>query len=482
MTLQSSVPAQSSLPVLVIDLDGSLLRSDLLMESFLALLAEHPLRALGALGTLWRGRAAFKRRVARQSPVDVALLPYSAVVLKEIAIAREQGRAVWLASASDEILLQRVADHLGLFDGVMGSDGARNLRGKAKADALVAQFGWRGFDYLGNSQTDVPVWEQAANVLVAHPLPKFLRQVKGKFPGARAVGHPGKPADRLAALRPHQWLKNLLVFVPILAAHRLDEAAVSAAGLAFLGIGLVASALYLVNDMLDLGRDRAHPTKRLRPLASGKLPIQEALVLIPILLVGAILACGTLPHAVLGVLGLYAAISLLYSLLLKRLIMLDIVTLACLYGVRLVLGSVAAGVHLSGWLGMFSLFLFGCLALAKRMTELAHARTRGASAGTLAGRGYQSGDEPLLAAMAAAAGMVAVLVFALYAASPDVRMLYHAPGHLWLVCPVMFYWIGRILMLAHRGTLPADPVIFAVTDAVSLTSILVAAGIVASAV
>jgi 4-hydroxybenzoate polyprenyltransferase len=191
---------------------------------------------------------------------------------------------------------------------------------------------------------------------------------------------------------------------------------------------------------------------------------------------------------VLGVLGIYAATSLLYSLLLKRLIMLDIVTLACLYGVRLVLGSVATGVHLSGWLGMFSLFLFGCLALSKRMTELAHARAQAAlkegtpAGSTLAGRGYQSGDEPLLAAMAAGAGMVAVLVFALYAASPDVRMLYHAPSHLWLVCPVMFYWIGRVLMLAHRGALPADPVIFAVTDAVSLLSIVVAAGIVASAV
>ena len=463
---------------LVIDLDGSLLRSDMLYESLFALLAQHPLRALWSLLWLVRGKAALKRRLAELAPVDVSLLPYSNAVIEEIRSARAAGRPVWLVSASDSLWLRRIADHLGLFDGVIGSDGARNLRGSAKADALVAEFGWRGFDYLGDDQADLPVWDKARQVLVAHPLPKFLRQIKGKYPSARGVGSPGKPQDRLRALRLHQWLKNLLVFLPMLAAHRFTLQALSAAAQAFLAIGLAASALYLINDMLDLGRDRAHPTKRLRPLAAGTLTMQEAMMLIPILVVGTILATSTLPHVVLAVIGLYAGLSLAYSLLLKRLMMLDIVALAALYGVRLVLGAAAGGVHLSAWLGAFSLFFFSCLALAKRMTELSHKRGPGA----LPGRDYQSGDEPLLAALAAAAGMVSVLVFALYVNNPDVRMLYRAPGHLWLVCPVMVYWLGRVLLLAHRGKINADPVIFAATDWISLLCVALAGGILASAV
>jgi len=465
-------------PPLVIDLDGSLLRSDTLLESFFALLAERPLAALAALGWLVKGRAAFKRQIATLAPVDPASLPYSEAVLAEIAAAREAGQEVWLVSASDAFLVRAVAEHLGTFDGVMGSDGTTNLRGETKAQALVERFGVRGFDYLGNDFTDLAVWEQARRVLIAHPGAAFQRLVERRFAGAQAVGAPGRLKDRLIALRPHQWLKNLLVFVPVLAAHRLQAAPLLGALLGFLAMCLTASALYLVNDLIDLGRDRAHHTKRRRPLASGRVPLQEALIMVPVLLIGAMVASTALPRLSLAALAAYAAASLTYSLVLKRLLMLDVVMLACLYGSRLVLGSVAAGVTLTAWLAAFSLFLFFSLAVVKRMAELAQKR----ETGTIAGRAYQSGDEPLLGGLAAASGMTSILVFALYINSEAVRALYRYPSHLWFVCVVLLYWIGRTLMLAHRGKIHSDPLIFAATDKISVASILVAVLIVSSAV
>ena len=465
-------------PALAVDLDGTLLRSDLLVESFCAGLSEAPVRTIGAIGALWHGRAALKRRVAEACNIDPASLPYSDAVLAEIAAARLAGREVWLVSASDGSLVRAVAEHLGVFDGVMGSDGAINLRGQAKAEALVARFGARGFDYIGNESMDMPVWAQARAVLVAHPEARFLRQVKGRFPEARAIGEPPRPADRLAALRPHQWLKNLLVFVPLLAAHSFGWPAILRSVLGFVALSLTASSLYLVNDLVDLARDRGHHSKRRRPLASGRLPLQQALIMVPMLLVAALVVSAALPRICLLVLAAYAVASLGYSLALKRLLMIDVVTLACLYGSRLVLGSFAARVPLTAWLAAFSLFLFFSLAVVKRMAELAHAPGREA----IPGRAYQSGDEAILAALGAASGMVSVLVFALYIDSPAVRALYRYPSHLWFVCVVLLYWIGRILLLAHRGEIDADPVIFAATDMISVASIVVAGLIVVSAI
>ena len=467
-----------STPALVVDIDGTLLRSDLMLESFFALLSERPLQAIAPLGALGHGRAAFKRKLAQLAAIDAASLPYSAAVLMEIEAARAAGQPVWLVSAAAEDLVRAVAEHLGLFDGMMGSAGEVNLRGKAKAAALVAKFGDRGFDYIGNEPTDIAVWQHARRVLVAHPSNTFLARVSRQFPGARAIGEPPRARDVFMALRPHQWLKNLLVFVPVLAGHRFEAAPLLASLVGFLALSLTASALYLVNDLIDLAPDRGHPAKRFRPLASGRMSLIDAVIMVPLLLLGAIALCVSLPRFAALVLAAYAVVSFGYSLLLKRLMMLDVVVLACLYGSRLVLGSVAANVPLTAWLAAFSLFLFYALALVKRMTELAHKPGEGA----IAGRGYQSGDEPLLAALGAASGMVSVLVFALYVDNPSVRALYRYPTHLWFVCVVLLYWIGRILLLAHRGKINADPLIFAATDKISVASIIVAGLIVVSAV
>lgn len=462
---------------LVVDLDGSLLRSDLLLEGVFALLAERPAAMLAGAAYLPRGRAAFKRWVAGQASLDISILPYSDAVLAEIAAARAEGREVWLVSASDAHLVQAVADHLGCFDGVMGSDGRLNLKGENKARALVEKFGAGGFDYIGNETADWPIWSQARQVLVAHPGARFLRRVVRRFPQARATGIAGGWRDRVRALRPHQWLKNLLVFLPVLATHDFRERDWFSAFLAFVALSLVASSLYVVNDLIDLGRDRAHPTKRNRPFASGRVALAHGLLMVPLLLFATLAVSWLLPPLALVVLVGYAVASLSYSVWLKRVAMIDVVMLACLYGSRLVLGSVSGGGRLTGWLAAFSLFLFFSLALVKRMTELAHKRDKGG----LAGRGYEAGDEPLIAALAGASGMVSILVFALYVNSADVRVLYRAPSHLWFVCVVLLFWIGRIQLLAHRGKLDADPLIFAATDKVSLASIAVAALIVVSA-
>jgi phosphoserine phosphatase len=326
---------------LVVDLDGTLLRSDMLLESFFSLLGTYPLDALAAPFQLLKGKAAFKHWLAQRAGVDVTLLPYSAAVMEEIASARKDGCQVWLVSASDEIWLHRIAEHLECFDGVIGSDGVHNLNGKAKAEALVARFGVGGFDYLGDSYADVPVWEKARRVLVAHPIAKFMRQAKGKFPSARQVGTPPRAADRISVLRPWRWWKNLLVFAVPVIARRFDQATLMNAAQAFIAVTLVVAALYVFNDLVDLGRDRRDPARKDRALASGKVPPQEMGILIPILLAGALIACNGMPGGFFAVLGGIAGIGVLYTVVLRRDRPLAVAGVVINYGLRALAGAVA---------------------------------------------------------------------------------------------------------------------------------------------
>ena len=451
---------------LVLDLDGTLVCGDTLVEASLRLLAARPLTLLRALTT---NRAVLKRRIAGAISLDPASLRYNEAVVALARAARGEGRAVVLATAADSGVAEAVAGHLGLFDSVLASDGQTNLKAAAKSAALVARYGAGGFDYAGDAAADLPVWAKARRAIVVAPSAGLLAQARAVCGDVTAVGAAPGGRVRLAAraMRLHQWAKNLLVFVPVLAAHQAHGVPLLRAALGFVAFGLCASSVYLLNDLLDLPHDRLHPTKRRRPFASGALPLGWGPVLMAGLLAGTLLAAMALPPAFLAMLAVYYVSTLAYSFVLKRRAVWDVVALAGLYTLRIFAGAAATGTPISPWLLAFSLFLFFCLAIVKRLTELIlHVRAGGESA--LSGRGYRAEDLDMLRSMAASSGTMSVLVLALYINSFEVLPLYRHPSALWALCPILLFWVSRVLMLSNRGLMHDDPVVFALRDRVSL--------------
>lgn len=467
----SALTSNSTRPVvsgraLCVDLDGTLLNSDILYESVLALLARNPLYLF--LLPLWllRGKAALKRELASRVVLPAETLPYNHQVLELLRTTTQRPRV--LCTASDELLVQPIAEHLGFFEQVIASDGKRNLSGRNKADVLVEAFGQGNFDYAGNGSVDLHVWDKAGGAWVVNNGPALA-----KAAAQRTTVHahwPAPPRARawLKALRLHQWLKNLLVFVPLLTAHRfLDLESVLQSTIALVAFGSCASGVYVLNDLLDLTPDRQHPRKRKRPFAAGRLPLLQGLLAAPALTVAGLLLSLACNSEFTLVLLAYYVMTLAYSLRLKRIVMIDVVLLAALYTVRIIGGAVAIGIELSFWLLAFSMlmFMFLSLALLKRYTEL-HAMLSSGKTRTI-GRAYSVEDLPLLQSMGAAAGYIAVMVMALYINSPESVELYRNPKLLWLVCPVLLYWVSRVWIIAHRGEMHDDPIVFAATDRVS---------------
>jgi len=456
-------------PALCVDLDGTLLNSDILYESLLALLASNPLYIFLIPFWLLRGKAAVKRELASRVTLPAETLPYNPLVLELLRTTTQRPRV--LCTASDELLVAPIAAHLGLFEQVIASDGQRNLSGRNKAEVLVEAFGERGFDYMGNGKVDLAVWDHAAGAWVVNNSASLAAAA-----ARRTTVHahwPAPPRLRawLKALRLHQWLKNLLVFVPLLTAHLfLQPESVLQAVIAVVAFGLCASGVYVLNDLLDLTPDRQHKTKCRRPFAAGRLPLLHGLFAAPLLtLAGLALSLACNPGFTL-VLAIYYVMTLAYSLKLKRIVMIDVVLLAGLYTVRIIGGAIALQLELSFWLLAFSMFIFLSLALLKRYTELHAMLSAGKSKAS--GRGYDVEDLPLLQSLGASAGYIAVMVMALYINSPESVDLYRHPQVLWLICPVLLYWVSRVWVIAHRGEMHDDPIVFAATDRVSQMVVL----------
>lgn len=450
---------------LCVDLDGTLLKSDILYESVLALLARNPFYLFLLPLWLMRGKAALKHEIASRVDLEAATLPYDERIVALLNATPMRPRV--LCTATNGKYAVSIAEHLGVFDLVMASDESRNLSGRRKADMLVERFGERKFDYAGNDECDLKVWERARAAWVVNASESLaqrasrLSRLDRHLPAAR-----GGVRTWLKAIRLHQWLKNVLVFVPLIASHRfLETGAIVSSAAAFVAFGLCASGVYVLNDLLDLPSDRLHPRKRNRPFAAGTLPLLHGLAAAPLLTLAAFaLALSTSGLFALILFGYYA-MTLAYSLRLKRVVMVDVVLLAALYTIRIIGGAVAIGTGLSFWLLAFSMFLFLSLAMLKRYTELATLLNCGQGKAT--GRGYSVDDLPLIQSMGTASGYCAVLVFALYINSPESLELYRHPQILWLICPMLLYWISRVWVKAHRGVMDDDPVVFAVTDHVS---------------
>lgn len=453
---------------LVVDMDGTLIRSDSLLEGCVQLWRDRPLQIAKLPWWLSSGRAGFKRALADAVSFNADQLPYNEALIDTLR-AEQAHRPIVLCTAADHRFANAVAEHLDLFDDVIATRDGVNLKSDAKAAALVERYGKRGFDYAGNDVADIAVFEQARRAIVVNPTPALRRRVPTI---ANAEDGPSIRGNSLLsahwrALRPNQWAKNVLVFVPLLAAadktslpHALN------AVLALIVFSAVASSVYLLNDLVDLPTDRKHPRKRFRPFADGSLPIVNGLALIPALLIFGFSLAWYISPTFTGVMAVYAVLTLLYSFWLKRLALLDTLVLAGLYTLRILAGAAAIVVVPSVWLLSFSMFLFLSLALAKRHSELMEMQ-ESMSSEHIPGREYRAGDLMVLISQGSASGYSAVLVLALYINSDSVRTQYRHPEVIWLICPLVLYWINKLWLNSQRRQIHDEPIVWAMRNRVS---------------
>lgn len=461
-------PDLAALRPLCVDLDGTLVKSDTLVDSLVVLARTRPALIFGVLRGLLRGKAAVKAYVTQHTSLDVVHLPYNRKVLQFLQEQRRKGRDLYLATGANEALAERVAAHLGLFDDVLGSNAATNLTGNRKLATLQARFGADGFDYIGNDTPDLPLLAVAAEAMVANPTLRLRLKLRARHlePALVLEERNGTLHSILSAVRPHQWTKNLLIFLPLLLSHVLRAERLLEALLAFCCFSLAASSAYIVNDLLDIEADRRHPKKRLRPFASGDLSALTGLALVAAFLLLAFAGARLLPVAFSGWLLLYLFATMAYSWYLKRIALVDVVVLSGLYTLRLLAGGGATKTHISHWLAGFSIFLFFSLAIVKRFSELENLSASGAPPRN--GRGYLVADLNQLRSFGTASAFAAVMVFAIYISDSDVAALYRHPQLLWLIMPLMILWLCRVWLLASRGSLDEDPLVFALSDRMSL--------------
>lgn len=476
-----SVSTRPSTP-LVVDLDGTLIRSNLMIESLIALLKKSFRWAVYFPLWLFRGKAEFKMELARRAELDVSAIPFNEPFLEYLRNEKRRGRRLVLATGTCRKLATKVADQLGLFDEVIASTNGRNLTSYTKLGALEERYRETGFDYAGNARADYPIWRAARRAIVVNATPGVTRwarrnaRVAQEFPRESAgLG------TYLRALRVHQWAKNLLLFAPLVAALRFtDAAALIQLGIGFLAFSLCASSVYVLNDIVDVQDDRQHPSKRFRPFASGELSHEQGMALIPMLLSVAVVLALFLPLQFIAVLGVYYATTLAYTFKLKQVEVVDVVALALLYTTRVFAGGAAAGIHISFWLLAFSTFIFLSLAFAKRCAELTVMRDHGKD--RTRGRGYRVTDLPILFTMGIGAAYVATFVFGLYLNSPQVGANYEHPAFLWAFVPILLYWTTRVWLKTYRSEMHDDPVVFAARDPASVGMAGVGGGVLVLAI
>ncbi len=481
---------------LCVDLDGTLVKSDTLIDSTLALARQHPAQLLKLPAWLGEGKAALKRHITSSVELDVEHLPYNQQLLEFLREEHAGGRMIYLATAADYALAQRVADHLGLFAGVFASDGSTNLAGSNKLAAFRDRFG-DNFCYIGNARPDLPLLCACLQPMVANP----TRGLSSSLRSANVTLHrtftetTATHKAWLKAIRLHQWAKNVLLFLPLLLAHSRSLGLLAGATVAFLSFGLCASATYIINDLLDIEADRIHPRKRRRPFASGDLSALQGVAVVLLFFLLALGLALAVPRVIAAVspalalahpfkfvewLGIYTVTTLAYSLRLKRALLIDVIVLSGLYTIRILAGSAATGVSVSTWLAGFSIFFFLSLAFVKRFAELENLRARGGV--TSKGRGYHIDDIEQLRSFGSASAYASVVVFTLYISNlSNATELYGHVNRLWLLVPVLLLWLSRLWLLASRGQLDEDPVVYAITDKRSLALGVVVLVIVLSA-
>ena len=453
---------------LCVDLDGTLIAADALSESIMNLLRKNFFYIFLLPFWLIKGKAHLKEKIVERTIPEPDDLPFHEDFIDYLRQQKAKGRKLVLITASHEKIAKKMGDHLDLFDKAIGSNIGLNVRGKYKQRHLTELYGEKGFDYAGDSKPDLHVWRTARRAILVHPKQgvtareKKIAEIEKIFPRDKAG-----IKTYLKQIRVYQWIKNILIFLPLLMAHRISQPELFFdAFIAFFSFSFTASFVYVINDLVDLPSDRRHPRKRLRPLASGKIPIVYGALMAPVLLIiGVGLSLLFLSYEFLYILLSYLIITFLYSFLLKKLYIIDIIILSILYTLRLIAGAVAVDVPLSQWLMEFSVFFFLSLAINKRFTELLMMQKKNQV--NSHGRGYNVGDIELMKIIGPVSGYISVLVFVLYLHSEEIVVLYSKPEVLWLVAVCLLYWITRIWFITTRGKMHDDPIIFTGKDPVS---------------
>ena len=471
------VAARRSIP-LIVDLDGTLTPTDTLVESLIKAVKHDPAIVLKIPLWLSRGRAPFKHFIAMQAGAhfDAATLPYNQVLLDYLRDEKAQGRTLILATAADARIANSVAAHLGLFDTVLASDGRHNLKGDNKR-LMIERIVGQPFAYAGDHAADLPIWKSAAAAVLVGVSPQVERYVREHCVVEQTFPRPGASLKSwMRALRMHQWIKNVLLFVPVLTAFSLpDLQKLLTVGVAFLAFSLVASATYIVNDLLDLDSDRAHPRKRSRPFASAEIGLVDGAAISVVMLAAGLAIAALVSAALLATLLCYLVLTSAYTWLLKRYVLIDVLMLSVLYTLRILAGAVAASVSISSWLAAFSLFIFFSLALVKRCSELVSLSRAGG--GMTKGRDYHVSDLPVLWPLGIGAALSAIVVFGLFINAHETQVRYESPHLLWGAAVVMIYWISRLWIKTGRGEMHDDPIIYSLTNFNSLVCITVIVGL-----
>ena len=463
---------------LLVDLDGSVLSTDTLLEMLVQFIRQNPVHLILVVYWFIKGKTVLKQELAERVRIDLTRLPYRQEVLEFLTDEKKDGRRLVLFTGTWKSVAEEIFGLYPIFDSTVASTADRNLTGEVKRAVALECWGHKGFDYLGNEEKDLSVWRECRQAIVVGS-----NDLKEKASGIATIERHFL-VDRITlrvfmkSARVHQWAKNALIFVPLFTAQQFTQASsVFNAVIAFLVFCLISSATYLINDLFDLDSDRKHETKRFRPLASGLLSISNALGIIAALgFTGLVLSIVFLPPFFSLSLFLYIALTLLYSYKLKRLQTIDVISLASLFTLRVIAGAAAIGVVVSFWLLSFSMFIFLSLALVKRVTELNKLVAKNAPLEEkIAGRGYYASDIAILQNLGSTSGFLAVLVFAFYINSNEVTSFYDRPEILWLICPILGYWIMRIWIMTARSEMEEDPIYFAITDRNSWLAALVMA-------
>ena len=461
--------------IIAVDLDGTLTLTDTLHESVLILVRNKPYFLFLFPFWLFKGIAYLKQKVAENSELDVTTLPYNQPLIDWLKEEKQHGGKIVLCTAANKKIAKAVVSNFDLFDSVIASDAKTNLKSARKRDALQERYGNKGYDYAGNNSDDLEVWAGASNAIVVNASESVINKAS-TLTSVRQVfrSEPAGFATWIKALRIHQWLKNLLIFVPLLAAHQIGNTqSFGLLVIAFLSFSLCASSVYITNDLLDLESDRSHPRKRFRPFASAKLSVFHGVIAAPLLIAASFLLGILVGLDFLIVLLVYLFLTVTYSFGLKRLVLVDCLTLATLYTMRIIAGAAAVSVSLSFWLLAFSIFIFLSLALVKRYAELLVQSSEGKNSAH--GRGYLVTDAPLLQSLGVSSGYISTLVIALYLRSENVMSLYAQPLAIWLLIPILLFWVSWVWLKSSRGEMHDDPIVFAAKDKTSLSVAVVTA-------
>lgn len=467
--MMQTSPGPITLPSIIVKNEGVLVKTDIYWESLYILVKVKPLCMLYLPFWLIRGFAYLREQLISRALPNEKYLPYNQELLGYLHQQKKMGRELYLATSSSPEIGSRIASHLGLFKAVVDIQELLEAAEVSSTGDLPGGRESSSFVYVCHDEDEIPngLNNRLAGVVLVDSSNIKHRSTYKKHKIEKMITAP-RPGwiEYARAIRIHQWIKNLLVFVPLITAHQItDTALLFRATLAFIAFCLCASGVYLLNDLFDIEADRKHPKKSGRPLAAGKIAVKTASLLVPLFTLLAILIGAFLGITFVSILLVYLVITVLYTIWLKRVVLVDVVLLAALYTIRIFAGGAAVAIMPSFWLLSFSMFIFFSLALMKRSSDLYQART--SEQDIMEGRGYVAADARIVQDMGTASGYMSVLVMALYINSEDVQLLYSRPWVLWFICPLLLYWVSRVWVCVSRGMMQEDPILFTIKDWVS---------------